>query len=510
MMIEQPSAATYMLRLQTYEQFLAICMLLGILLAVLLNRFSMKGRGVFMPFTLPTIVAIGFVVRLPMFSLGMWYDETFSSVMTLSSWGDMLTAITGDVHPPLYYAIQKCFTLILGHNDITLRLPAFISGLAFIVVVYHIAKQWGGSGVGRWASFIVALLPATVFYSVEARYPMFLALMLGLAYIGIQQRDNRLISIPLSVAALTHVNAWVYVAVMLGLYILQTRRIRAAVLPSLTIMLWLPIAITQSQDVLDGFWLDRYHIYRHLLEMSIGARFTGIESAFLPMTITSMITAVALWQGRRRVSWLWLVVVALVPILQWIPGIVIAPVYLPRTLLLSTVLLILPVSYWLANHANRIAAALGFVALMVGLWNQYTIPKQGFTNEAMAMCDGFSTIYATNTHTAILAKHYHKQSHIRVYEGGNSIAQQLTLDARAALFDSVGTLNTIQITEGGINTIQLNDLCIISQIDRYNTRNELQHLETIISSHNPHVITVGRDESEFVYYLVMTFEGTTQ
>ena len=207
-----PDLSDYISRHDSYQQYISLAIVLAGIFAVGIGR--LPGRGVRLPrrFQLWHIVLIGGLIRWPLMDQDYWYDETFTSAITSLGWGRMWTVIQGDVHPPLYYGLVKLTTLIFGDGDVAMRLPAFASGLALIVVMKRIGTIHGGKTVGRWAALITAILPATAYYSTEARYPAFLALMLATAYLGIQRRSNGLTALPLTVAALTHVNGGFYVA----------------------------------------------------------------------------------------------------------------------------------------------------------------------------------------------------------------------------------------------------------------------------------------------------------
>src|SRR5690606_1395881 len=139
------------------------------------------------------------------------------------------------------------------------------------------------------------------------------------------------------------------------------------------------------------------------------------------MIITVTIIGLSVWLWRKKADWLWFAVVVIVPLSQYIVSILWHPIYLPRTLFLSALLLIIPVAVWLDTNANVLLAFAGLLAMIVGIGSLYLIDRPASSNLAIQACEGYETIYATNTHTAILAKHY-SNARVIVYENGNSVA----------------------------------------------------------------------------------------
>lgn len=491
-MLRLPEFTDYIARNASYEHFISITIFFAILVTLVTMRFAPKGKSINMPLNIWLILGLGLLIRTPLMFQGYWYDETFTSAITQVKIGNFLTAVSGDVHPPLYYLIVRFFVFLFEHDDISMRLPALLSSLGLILTTYQIALNHHDKRVAMWSALIAALLPALVYYGSEARYPAFMTLMLSLAYIGIQKRHNLLFSLSLAIAGLVHVNAWFYILVMSAIWLFQYRRISELILPFASIAIWLPFALNQAKDVSDGFWLVQYVPYRHLIEMSIGTRFLSAESAFIPIIISVAIIGLSIWYWRKHVNWLWLAIVVAVPMMQWITGLIWHPIYLPRTLLMSIIPIIIPVAFWMQTRANKILAAGGFIALFVAIGSMYIMDRTAASDKAIAACEGYSLIYATNVHTAILARHYSEET-VFVYEYGNSTAQQLPHSSQAVLFDGIGNIFEMQIT----------DICIVSQVSVFNSDREIEHLEEIITSYSPTQEIVASRDGKLGYYLIL-------
>lgn len=499
-MFDQPDINAYISYGDNYSLYMAFILLLGVITAYVIQRFK-RGTNDVEGVPLPPvwlIIVIGLAVRVPLMFHNMWYDETFTSaVVQTDTLTDMMRVIRGDVHPPGYYLIVRIFTDHLGHNDIAMRLPALLSGLGLILAMYYIGKQHGDHRIGQWSAMITAVLPATTYYSAEARYPAFLALMLALSYIGVRKKHGLIVGVAMSAAAFAHVNAYIYIGI-LGLYwLITTGKIKPLILPALSIGVWLPIVMQQAQDVADGFWLQQYPVYRHVIEMTISTRFYGAAMGLIPMVFAMALVWVAVWKWRKDATWLWLIVAVGVPFGQWFVGAVWNPIYLPRTLMFSALLLVIPVAWYLEDNAPRWVIGAAAIACMAGIGSMYIAPDRAhYGNDAVAAC-GDLPVYATNTHTGIIAKRY-TTAPVSVYIHGNSTAQQLPLDSRLALFDRVDTSPHAPV-------------CVISQVSVFNEDIEMQHLEAIARQADTiELIHNDKAEIEFGYYAVLRIEDKNQ
>lgn len=488
-MFEQPDLTAYYEHIANYDRFLAFVLFSATIGGYFVLKYGKPSR-IKLPewLQLPAILLLALGLRLPVMSQSFWYDEAFTSTLVSGSWSDLMTAVAGDVHPPGYYALVKLFTSVFGQSELVMRLPALLSSLGLVVVMYLITKEYGDR-VARWSALLTAVLPTSVYYGAEARYPAFMALMLALSYLGIQKKRGLLMSAPLAVASYAHVNSYFYIVIMLGVWLLQGGRKRDALLPAGAMASWLPVALQQAGDVSDGFWLTQYLPIRHIVEMTIGARFAGADTAILPMLATMTVLVVAVWKWRKRASWLWLAVVAGVPASQWITGALWHPVYLPRTLLFSSLLLVVPVAWWLDKSSFKPLAMVGGLGLIVAVAVLPFSDRSSYSDDIIAECGESPIIYATNTHTAILASH-HSSAEVWLYEDGNSTAQQLPREAQEALFDNVTNLLREPIE----------DVCIVAQVSPFNSSTEMTHL-TLLSFIYPEQIRLT--EGTLGYYVML-------
>ncbi|MCI0683391.1 MAG: glycosyltransferase family 39 protein [Gemmataceae bacterium] len=91
------------------------------------------------------IVVAGVILRA--YRLGersFWYDEAFSWRLTTFSWHEMLERAALDVHPPLYYALLKLWSMAFGSTAWALRSFSVAMGAVSIVAMYlFVAEAFG-------------------------------------------------------------------------------------------------------------------------------------------------------------------------------------------------------------------------------------------------------------------------------------------------------------------------------------------------------------------------------
>ena len=119
----------------------------------------------------------------------LWYDEAFTYLVTKQDLPTMMSAIMGDVHPPLYYLLMAPIAH-LGLNEFFLRLPSVLLSLLAIWLTGQLASQLG---LTRRAALIgqaiMALLPLQVYHGQEMRmYALLTALLLAWLLLVLQRR----------------------------------------------------------------------------------------------------------------------------------------------------------------------------------------------------------------------------------------------------------------------------------------------------------------------------------
>ncbi|MBN2624044.1 MAG: glycosyltransferase family 39 protein [Acidimicrobiales bacterium] len=127
------------------------------------------------------VVALGVVLRF--WGIGaqsLWYDEWLTSRAASGDLDDLRGYVTGQAGiPPTYFAVMWVWARVVGDGDAALRSFSALAGVATIPVAYATVRELGRRrAVARAAALLVAVHPALVWYSQEAR-PYSLLCLLG-------------------------------------------------------------------------------------------------------------------------------------------------------------------------------------------------------------------------------------------------------------------------------------------------------------------------------------------
>lgn len=108
---------------------------------------------------------------------GFWLDEATEADYAQHSYGQMLTLLRHDNHPPLHYSIIWLIEHSLGTTEFDLRLPSIIFGTLMIPMVYLAGKALYDETAGIFGAAFTTVAPLAVWYSQEARmYALFMLL----------------------------------------------------------------------------------------------------------------------------------------------------------------------------------------------------------------------------------------------------------------------------------------------------------------------------------------------
>lgn len=116
------------------------------------------------------ILITAFFIRLINLNQSLWWDEGISAwVAENMSLQQLLSFMRSDFHPPLHYLLLKAWGSIFGFEEISLRLPSVILGVATIFLTYLIGKNLFSRKVGIIAATLLAFSSLHIYYSQEAR-----------------------------------------------------------------------------------------------------------------------------------------------------------------------------------------------------------------------------------------------------------------------------------------------------------------------------------------------------
>ena len=139
------------------------------------------------------LMVVATVLRLPLLDRSVWFDEACMSHQRIGTTAQLLATLYTDIHPPLFVAFMHLWNSWFGDSEISMRIPAMISGLLCLPLTYWVGDRLIGRGPAMLAATLLALSPVHVWYCTEARLyaPMILT---SLFLVGSVERltDERL------------------------------------------------------------------------------------------------------------------------------------------------------------------------------------------------------------------------------------------------------------------------------------------------------------------------------
>ncbi len=372
----------------------------------ILGRAGMSnGKGIGGLIGLLTI--LGLMLRVP--QLGdtpLDLDEAFSHWMSTHAvsaiWGSLTLY---DTVQPLYHVLLKGWAAVFGEERRGLRALSVLLGGGLIPIVYAVARNVGGKGVGITAAVFVTISPIHVEFSQRAEPPVLLVLLVGCALLALMRimgaADQRpvfpggdsgawfVFVVSASLALLTHHAAlyfwWSSLLVMLAWAYRcpdSATRIQQVLLANFLILvvcaLWLPSLIDGALGVsgADGeFLMDARQAGKAVHAIYAGHTLVGphIYRPIIGIAVGVLIFGVAGWAIRRHGRsdprlWLLVVVGVSAPIALLSIGLH-APVIAIRPLFLTVVPLVLVLAMGIDAMPRRFLASVAFIGVVtVSAW----------------------------------------------------------------------------------------------------------------------------------------------
>ncbi|MEJ5232061.1 MAG: hypothetical protein WHV64_07660 [Geminicoccaceae bacterium] len=324
----------------------------------------------------------------------LWLDEAFSwrwaHLPLADLWGP---AAATETNPPLWFTLERLVLATLGDGEAMLRLPAASFGILAVPLAFLVGRALAGSGAGLAAAALVATDPLLVAYSQEARgYALLVAgtllLLWAVATFFGPREDRRTADIAAGwggvpslfppVAAYAVGGAAVLWAHNTGPLLLLLVNLTASVLwiehrrseirlalawlaANLVaalpwLVLWVPILLSQAGDAVNVGWIRQPSPGAALLATGrlFGPHNLPLDSV-VDAAIGFVLIGLAGWAVLRlgRPALAAAAVAFGLPILAYLSGLVVRPIWIERALL--------P-----ALAAGLVLAAIGLVRLLPG------------------------------------------------------------------------------------------------------------------------------------------------
>ena len=281
--------------------------------------------------------------------------------------------------PVLYHLTLHYFSACFGGGEASLRAMSVIFGLTSVVLVYLLAEELFGPAVGLAAALLWAFNPLAVLFAHWARmYSMFIAVALAHLLFMAKLRRNpspqRTVICGLLGAAMlyTHLGGVLILAAESAMVVRDFwLRRKSNVWPAIVIAVavfspFIPVAVSQSQSLLFGHWLDWIGAQRP--QLSVGFKATLVFAA----AIAGLWLVFATRDATERSEALrWCMAVAFLPIMLMVgASVLVRPMFEIRYLAPSWALAAVAVAVALDTMGTRfrrlgvLAIAGLFVALI--------------------------------------------------------------------------------------------------------------------------------------------------
>lgn len=451
----------------------------------------------------------GNVIRSSTFGLLMgqplWYDEAFTWAVARLPLDRMMIAIAGDVHPPLWYLIERLTIRLVGDSEVALRSPALAFGLVGLWLTFRLGVAMGYSRrLSGWAAVLLAVLPGWIYYSQEARMYTLLACGVLTAAIGLVMNRNWLMALGMVITLYTQTMGVFYVVVIAALslwYALRgdiSRRDRyrpaRAFVATLCWLVcvgviwipWLTVLAQQLNDVGDGFWIPDRGFGGYLLElyrvmMLVGVpEFLQVHAALVTVGLLSLMVWLA---TKDRRGWVFFISSLGPVMLMAMVSEVWRPVYLHRAILPSLPFVALAAVAALDRitiQRSVILCALVPVLMLAFLGqrkeNIGTISTVDLVDHVSSVYHSGDVIYHANLSSYILLSYYLQEPSYRraVWPDAGNLSQALSLPTQQAMCVPRMTAN---------QALKRADRLLVLWVENpMTTRGEIENLEETLAA----------------------------
>jgi len=345
----------------------------------------------------------------------IWYDEAYSILFAQA--GSNIEGGAADVHPLFYYELLHAWMRVFGSSPAAARLLSAVLGVMTVAVVYALGRDWFDRRTGLLAALITAIAPFHVQYSQEARMYALLTLTLisatwlyWRAWTHGRLRDWAGFALLAAISMYTQQLAAFYLialGLLPGLLRAPKQIWRTGAAAGAALALYLPwlAHLPDQLGKLERYWVARPHILQ--IWLALRSFFTvnlDFEAAWwLPSFLLAALLPALLgfrawhvlrhrtgaWNDRLALIWaLWLGFAPMV--FLWLASLLFQPMFLPRALLPSAVVIYLALAWLFAQGSMpRVITVLVGTAWMVlilfGLATHYrwdTFPNPPFDRAA--------------------------------------------------------------------------------------------------------------------------------
>lgn len=131
------------------------------------ENFSIKYFGYV--FLLVMVVFAVFLRFHDVSTQDVWCDEANSIIIAELNPSGIITRMSDDASPPLYYLLLHSWMYAFGETELALRGLSVLFGMMLIIALYFIGKRIFSEKVGLYAALIASVAPIHIMYSQQIR-----------------------------------------------------------------------------------------------------------------------------------------------------------------------------------------------------------------------------------------------------------------------------------------------------------------------------------------------------
>lgn len=317
-------------------------------------------------------VLVGAALRLAHISrYDLWFDESITALTQIDPTQIFSSTL---FNAPLYYSLLWVWLRLFELNELFIRLPSALAGIASIAVVYLLAKHWFDKTTGLLSALLLAVSPLHIYYAQEARHYSLVTLLYITATFLLVKKTPKIPNFFTYALLLMAVATDYYALTLLAtLFICTNRNIRAKTMAA-TFLILLCIALAFSNffsqclsHVLHPFFWVQYSSPKALWTMleifTIGYNATPLLYKLItPCCLVLCMIAILNEEKNGKFCFLLLVI----PILFfWVIGLFIHCFLLRRMIMFSPFYLILIARGIVCLKNSRLALLASFFFILI-------------------------------------------------------------------------------------------------------------------------------------------------
>jgi mannosyltransferase len=220
------------------------------------------------------------VYHTPLFYLiqSLWRDEAFSYFMAQPNILQIIKYTANDFNPPVYYTALHFWQMIVGKQDVFLRLLSFFAHLGTTYISWKFAKKFYSNRFALFVALFMFFNPMLLYYAFEIRMYAFYAFFTISSAYFFYTKQWRWYTTTAVLGLYTHsFFPLIICSYIIYLFIQKELSVKIffrTILPCLFYLPWIPVIAIQFVHSKDS-WI--FPVDAQLVKSSLGNLFSGYE-----------------------------------------------------------------------------------------------------------------------------------------------------------------------------------------------------------------------------------------